>query len=151
MKYVIAAGVIAVSCIFGNAAFAQMMPCMSRVLSTGAYVPAQQIQGTSNHWAHAQFTPPMGYPTIVYGPSFFQLPRIMQVFTSIHECGHLQGTTSEFLANCYALRNGHWSPEQIRFIANYHRAVGPLPPQYGGSGSAFWQQTLATCPEFSAY
>jgi hypothetical protein len=92
-----------------------------------------------------------GNPTITYGPSFNQLPAVMQRFTRLHECGHLNSNMSadEFEANCYALKVGGWSKGQIREIANYIKSIPFLGFQYGGSGFAFWAGTVAKCPELA--
>jgi len=90
---------------------------------------------------------PDGWPTIVYGPTYFQLPPAMQRFTSAHECGHLRNqSTDEFAANCLALQSGGFTLAEVQFIGAFHQNIGPLPPNYGGSGAAFWAITVARCP-----
>lgn len=108
-------------------------------------VPVRQRTGQSPFWAHARWDPD-GWPSITYGPAYFRLPAIMQVFTSAHECGHLVlETQDEFDANCFALNNLSPTKQQESFIANFHRQLGPLPTQYGGSGVAFWAGTKQKC------
>ena len=115
--------------------------------------PAAQMYGDSPFWAHAAFPPAVQYPIIVYSHIFNSLPYLMQVFTQHHECGHITLTTSnEFHANCYALQqllNSGASANDIIFIRNFHYSVGPIGPQYGGSGAAFWQNTYNTCPQLA--
>ena len=90
-----------------------------------------------------------GWPAITYAPAFFSLPPIVQTFLSLHECGHLVlHTTDEFVANCYAVAQGHWNAEELSLIARSHLTVGRLPAQYGGSGDAFWSGTKAACPRY---
>ncbi|KFG69578.1 hypothetical protein JH26_09605 [Microvirga sp. BSC39] len=87
-------------------------------------------------------------PAITYGPTYFRLPSIMQVFTTAHECGHLVlQTNNEFEANCYALANAGLSAAQKAFVARYHKQVGLLPEQYGGNGEAFWDNTVELCSD----
>ncbi len=90
-----------------------------------------------------------GWPSITYAPAFFVLPPTVQTFLSLHECGHLVlHTTNEFLANCYAIAQGDWTPDELALIERSHISVGALPSQYGGSGAAFWAKTKATCPSY---
>lgn len=106
---------------------------------------AVHVTGPSPNWAHANWLPD-GTPMINYGPTYFSLPPAMQIFTSLHECGHIAlPTLNEFQANCYALRRFAPSPEIFNFLAMFHQSLGALPPQYGGNGIAFWSGTLAAC------
>lgn len=112
-------------------------------------VPVRQFVGPSNHWAHSLWMPD-GWPTIVYGPAYFQLPTVMQRFTSAHECGHLRNQSpDEFAANCLALQVGGFSFDEVQFIRSFHQNLGPLPANYGGSGSSFWLLTAARCPDLA--
>lgn len=121
--------------------------CMGRHYVTGGFVEVRQRTGSSMHWAHAAWDAD-GWPAITYSSAYFQLPETMQKFTSAHECGHLSmPTTNEFLANCYALSELPLSRIERDFVGTYHRHLGPLPAQYGGSGSEFWARTVATCSE----
>lgn len=121
--------------------------CMARH-ANGALVPVRERAGPSMFWAHAAWDPD-GWPAITYGPPFFQLPPIMQRLTVLHECAHLvERTSNEFLANCKALsilREQGLSEEDEQYIAQFHVQIGPLGPQYGGSGAAFWAGTLRIC------
>jgi hypothetical protein len=121
-------------------------PCTAMHGFTGQPVPVLQMPGWSPFWAHAQWMMD-GTPTITYGSAYFNLPSYMQVFTSIHECGHLVlRTTDEIEANCYAVFQGRWDPSTFQRIAAYHINFPlPLPPQYGGSGAEFWRLTMARC------
>ena len=118
--------------------------------ANGQLVPVRERPGPSMFWAHSSWDMD-GWPAITYGPPFFRLPPIMQEFTKFHECAHLaEQTTDEFQANCSALRamrSRGLSQQQENFIANFHRNIGPIGPQYGGSGVAFWQGTLQACGE----
>jgi hypothetical protein len=91
----------------------------------------------------------VGYlPTITYSLSYFRLEPKIQLFLSLHECGHLVlRTTNEFQANCYAVTHAAWTEPDLDLIGRRHEAVGLLPPQYGGSGHAFWVGTQKTCPQ----
>ena len=91
----------------------------------------------------------VGYlPTITYSLTYFRLEPRIQLFLSLHECGHLVlRTTNEFLANCYAVTHAAWTGTDLDLIGRRHEAVGLLPPQYGGSGHAFWAGTQRTCPQ----
>jgi hypothetical protein len=54
----------------------------------------------------------------------------------------------EIAANCEALktlRRRGLTQEQEQFIAEFHSSIGPLPAQYRGSGSAFWEATVEEC------
>jgi hypothetical protein len=132
----------------GSGATAQAS-CTARHLN-GQIVPVREVQGPSMFWAHAAWAPD-GWPTITYGPTYYQLPPIMRRFTTLHECAHLvERTTNEFGANCKALqvmRSQGLSPEEEAFIKNFHLSMRILGPQYGGSGSAFWFGTLQACGE----
>lgn len=115
---------------------------------TGQIVDAVEQNGYVGPFdAYANYSP-SGYPTISYGPSFYRLSPLMQEFVRIHECAHLALTTQdEVLSNCYALvtmRRRGLSPAEEADIEQFHLSRGPMLPQYGGSGSAFWNNTL-TC------
>jgi hypothetical protein len=44
------------------------------------------------------------------------------------------------------MRAAGLSIQEEQFIGQFHIQVGPLPPQYGGSGAVFWQRTIQRCP-----
>jgi hypothetical protein len=119
--------------------------CYARHQVSGATVQARERAGPSSFWAHAGWDPD-GWPAIVYGPAYFHLPLLVQQLTAIHECMHISvPTTDEFDANCRALqimRQRGLAKQQESLIAQVHINIGPLPPQYGGSGAAFWQGTI---------
>jgi hypothetical protein len=102
--------------------------------------------GTGFFEAVAQYAP-NGQPVITYSQQFLMHPPLLQQFIRLHECAHLAlPTQNEFAANCFALvklRQQGLPSQAEAFIAQYHLSKGFLPPQYGGSGLAFWQQTLA--------
>jgi hypothetical protein len=87
-----------------------------------------------------------GNPYIVLGASFFRLPEIMRAFTFMHECAHLvTRSPSEGQANCLALRVAReqgLTPEVEAEIAKFHYGLGLMPPQFGGSGKAYWEATV---------
>jgi hypothetical protein len=123
-------------------------PCVGRALN-GNSMPAMQMVGPSNFWAQTSW--PGGIPTITYSQPYFQLPPLMQKFTSLHECGHASTQNlNEFAANCYALQKGHFTKAEVAQIAAFHQGVGPIGPQYGGSGAAFWAGTVAMCPQLAS-
>lgn len=121
--------------------------CVARH-ANGSMVPVRERAGPSMFWAHASMDPD-GWPAITYGPPYFQLPPIMQRLTVLHECAHLvERTSNEFFANCKALsimRQQGLSAEDEQYIAQFHIQIGPLGPQYGGSGAAFWAGTQQMC------
>src|ERR1035441_4733387 len=137
---------------FHNKTYAQgipnVSPCMG-VAQHGMQVPANQVTGQPPAWAMTIW--PNGYPTIVYGPVYFQLPPLIQRFTSLHECGHAStGNPDEYAANCYALSAGNFTPAQIRLIRTFYQSLSmTIPPQYGGSGIGFWAGTMGECPQFN--
>lgn len=114
---------------------------------SGQVVLARERPGPSMFWAHAGWDPD-GWPAITYGPMFFNLPPLMQELTRIHECMHISvPTMNEFEANCRALdvmRQRGLSENDENSIAEYHMLpeLQILPPQYGGSGWAFWNGTI---------
>lgn len=133
-----------------SAAHAQGIPnaqgCTARHALSGQPVPVRQSVGPSQFWAQSRWDPD-GWPSITYNAPYFNLPPLMQTFTSAHECGHLVlQTDNELLANCFALRNLPLSGSDKQFIAQYHIGIGSIGPQYGGSGAAFWAGTVRTCP-----
>lgn len=121
------------------------VPCLGR---TANGMSAQVIQNTGpvNAWAMTMW--PNGIPMTTYGPMYFKLPPLIQRFTSLHECGHAStGDPNEFHANCFALQHGGFSQEQIQQIGRFYTNwLGSIPPQYGGTGTAFWAGTMAACP-----
>jgi hypothetical protein len=123
-------------------------PCMGTALN-GMQVPAYQITGQPPAWAMTFW--PNGIPTIVYGPMYFQLPPLIQRFTSLHECGHASTRNpDEYAANCYALSVANFSRRQVGQIRSFYEHLpGQLPPQYGGSGPGFWAGTVGECQQLS--
>ena len=76
-------------------------------------------------------------------------------FLAFHECAHARlGTPNEVVANCEAFRQmnalGELMPGDAQLLAVFHANLGPLPPQYGGSGVAFWAATKACILQFPA-
>lgn len=125
------------------------LACTAPHAANGVPVQVRQMLGPSQHFAHS-FWAPDGWPAIVYGQGYFAIPPLMQIFTSAHECGHLvNASASEPLANCFALQTLKLAPSQKLFIAQFHQNLGPLPPNYGGSGMQFWQLTRQLCPQLA--
>lgn len=136
----------------GSPSLAQSIPnarsCVATIPSTGQPVRVRAHVGASSFTAYASYDAD-GWPAITYAPRYFALPPTVQTFLSMHECGHLVlHTSNEFVANCYAMAQRHWRQDEIALIAASHLAVGRLPPQYGGSGAAFWAGTKRACPQF---
>jgi hypothetical protein len=121
------------------------IPCMGKAVSG---MPVQVTQNTGPVPAWAMTSWPGGLPMTTYGPMYFRLPPLIQRFTSLHECGHASTLNpNEYAANCFALANGGFSPAEIDAIGTFYLNLpGVFPPQYGGSGPAFWQGTFALCP-----
>ncbi len=76
-----------------------------------------------------------------------QLPIAMD-FLFYHECAHAQlATSNEVQANCGALirmrQEGLLGAGQEQALGQFHQNLGAQPPQYLGSGAAFWQATLS--------
>lgn len=121
--------------------------CVGRNRFSGSVIVPVEKQGETSDWAYAAFftDPVLGTPVIVYGPRFRAMPPLLQAFIRRHECQHAKGIQDEIAANCLALaqmRAQGLSPEQESFLERWHQAEGPLDPQYGGSGAAFWERTL---------
>lgn len=119
-------------------------PCIAQHPRTMQPVPVRQRRGPSPNWAHFTWDPD-GWPTIVYGPSYFAFGPTMQTFITIHECAHARGIPDEFLANCTAFAQHRFTPDQFAEMERTFNAIRWLPPQYGGSGAAFWAGTKNTC------
>ena len=120
--------------------------CMAPHALTGQTVQVIETGGLQS-WFRAWATyRPDGHPIIYYGQGFMALTPLMQRFVRLHECAHLiEAPRDEILANCRALqvfREQGLGEEDERLIAQHHIADGVLPPQYGGSGRAFWALTL---------
>lgn len=123
------------------------VPCMGTAVN-GMRVRVQQIRAQAPAWAMTSW--PYGAPVTAYSAIYFQLPPLLQDFTSRHECGHaVTRNPDEFAANCFALANGNYSPQQIAEIGQFFQNLPfPVGAQYGGSGAAFWSGTMARCPQF---
>jgi len=67
-----------------------------------------------------------------------------------HECAHARlPTSNEFVANAESIRQMQALGEissvaDLQWLGAFTQSIGPQPVQYGGSGAAFWQGTLAT-------
>ena len=111
-------------------------------------VPVAGINGPANgFWAYATYNG-MGWPTIIFDVSqIAQLPRIVWRFVYFHECAHLTiPTSNEVTANCEALKQmraeGEIDDRGERTVQRLMESLPTLPPQYGGSGRAFWRATM---------
>lgn len=111
-------------------------------------IRALQLVGPTPFAAQAIWGP--GYPpTIIYSSVYFRLSSTLQLFLSLHECGHLVlRTTNEFEADCYAIAHADWTKADLDLIERSHVNLGTLPSRYGGNGHAFWAGTKNTCPQY---
>lgn len=133
-----------------SGAIPNSLPCSARGPG-GKLVDAKHRSGLSGYIAHSNWDA-FGWPTITYSRTYFTLSPVVQRFTSLHECGHLSlGNRDEFVANCYALRNGNFTASEIAEIKGFHQRIGIMPSAYGGSGNGFWRRTIAVCSEFAGY
>lgn len=129
------------------------LTCYAPHARTGQSVPVAGINGSAGgFWGFATYNN-AGWPVIIFdmGP-LSRVPEIVVRFTYYHECSHLAGPTSdEIEANCVALkkmrRNGHLSQRGEAVVEETTRSLGRLPPQYRGSGNAFWDATLECAGE----
>jgi hypothetical protein len=95
---------------------------------------------------------PDGRPKIVIDSFVTESMReklpLARDFMFFHECAHIRrDTRDEVQANCEALREmrrrGLVDAEGERALGEFHARMGRLPLKYGGSGRAFWADTLA--------
>lgn len=95
---------------------------------------------------------PDGWPIIYFDTvtirSFQQNEPYMLDFIFYHECAHAADPArTEVEANCEAFlaldRLGLMDAAKEAAIAGTHRKWRRLPSRYGGSGPAFWDQTMA--------
>lgn len=93
-----------------------------------------------------------GWPVIYFDRvtmrSFLQTDPHMLDFIFYHECAHATGPErDEVEANCEAFlaleQLGMMDEQKAAAIAKTHRKWRRLPTRYGGSGSVFWEKTLA--------
>lgn len=133
-----------VSAVAANSVQAQ---CMARHLATGQIVQVIETPGLISSFRAFATHLPDGQPIIYYGQNYTVLSPLMKTFVSLHECAHLvEATSNEFYANCRALqimRQRGLTPQDEQLIAQSHYNDGYLPRQYGGSGAAFWNRTIA--------
>lgn len=111
-------------------------------------VPVAGINGNAGgFWGLATYNP-WGWPMIIFDVNILpRLPAIVKRLVYYHECAHLSlPTLDEVRANCEGLRrmrgNGDISPSQEDELRNIFYSLGSLPPQYGGSGKVFWDNTM---------
>jgi hypothetical protein len=143
--------------VFFSLSYIENVSAQSTVGPNGAscmtpWGPAIQMNGNGPAWALTRVPPMVPQPVIIYTPLFYQLPPYMQVFTSDHECGHANGATDEFTANCFALNllfQKGGNAQTVLMIRQFHYGIGAVGPQYGGSGMAFWQLTYQRCPQLA--
>lgn len=126
----------------------QASSCIGRNYYTLQPAAAFEQNSTSmlgNAYAVTNFDPTSGIPVITFGPRFYQLQPLLQVFTRYHECQHASGVLDELGANCGALINMRslgLSRAEEDVIAQWHRQEGLIGAQYGGTGEAYWANTL---------
>lgn len=131
----------------GDVANLEDFQCIGKGRFTGAAVVPTETYGDPPGRAYAviYFDPVHGTPLIVYGSRYRLIAPLLQSFIRRHECQHAKGVQDEIAANCAALvqmRAVGLTTEQEGQIARWHIAEGAIDPQYGGSGAAFWEQTL---------
>lgn len=124
--------------------------CTARHIGSGMLVQVRQRATTQQGWAWAISNwDPDGWPVITYYSGYLNLPPLMQLFSTAHECGHLvMGSTDEIAANCFAVANLGLTRQQLQFVGNFHIQLGSIGSQYGGTGAAFWSATMQRCPQF---
>ncbi len=97
-----------------------------------------------------------GWPVIFFDQVTMQAMRDkdphMLDFIFYHECAHATDPArDEIEANCEAYleldRLGLMNDTLDRALAHTHRKMMRLPSRYGGSGSAFWDKTMACVGE----
>lgn len=122
--------------------------CYARHAVTGQVVPVVGVNGNAGGFMGYATYDPTGWPTIIFDVAqLSSQPPIMWRFIYYHECAHLEiPTTDEVRANCAALlqmRNReNMTPYEEQIIASSVMSRPVLPPQYGGSGTAFWNATM---------
>ena len=94
----------------------------------------------------------------VYGPQL--TPALQQRGVNLvieqlafHECAHARlPTSNEYVANAESIKQmqalGELLPGDLQWLAYFTSSLGAQPPQYGGSGAAFWQGTLQVLAQF---
>lgn len=113
---------------------------------TGQRVPVRHIVGNAGGYRAYATADNSGYPIIIYSDLYFGVSNTSQRFTAFHECGHHEWATSnEIAANCYALNAMNPTRAQLDHLRDEMYAIPVLEPQYGGSGRAFWDLTMANC------
>jgi hypothetical protein len=129
--------------------------CFARTLNGQLELPVPGMNDDGiPYWGYATYNQ-SGLPFILFNISrLSQYPAIVTRFTYYHECAHLQiPTSNEIDANCTALRNmranGDLTAREEELVEMATRSTGILAPQYGGSGDAFWDATIACAGERS--
>ncbi len=124
------------------------LTCYAPHAATGQVVPVRGMNGNAGgFWGFATYDH-SGWPTIIFDVAqLIRLPFIVTRFTYYHECAHLTiPTKDEVVANCVGLKNmrraGHIDRQGEATIGRVMNSLPYLPPQYGGSGGAYWQATL---------
>jgi hypothetical protein len=132
---------------FGPPTIPFAQTCMAWNMA-GQPVPVQHVVAPlTNVWAVAN---PMPVPTITYGPMYFSLPPLVQRLTARHECAHLAvPTTNEIQATCAALYEIQFNADQKHYLRVFFDQLGPVGPQYGGTGAAYWDLVRSACPDVS--
>jgi hypothetical protein len=124
--------------------------CMGVNQMTGqsVFVPGVNGQLLVGNPARARWDP-SGAPYIIFDPvQIAAKPPYERKFIFFHECAHVAiPTLDEVAANCRALievrSRGLLSPAEEQGLEAATRALGPLQPIYLGSGTAFWNATVA--------
>ena len=93
-----------------------------------------------------------GWPVIYFDKVVLKAMLVsdphMADFIFYHECAHARDPAkSEIEANCEAFlqlqQQGLMTPAKEYALGATHRRMLRLPSRYGGSGEAFWEQTMA--------
>jgi hypothetical protein len=153
--------ILALSLVIANASVAQVPPtyvdpdgvlqltCRAPHRATGQLVPVLGVNGYANgFWGFATYNA-AGWPTIIFDAAQLSgLPSIVARYVYYHECAHLTvPTTNEFMASCQGLKamrhRGHITTSQEETLRRVHYSLPSLGPQYGGSGRALWEGTVA--------
>lgn len=125
------------------------LTCTARHQFNGQPVPVAGINGhAGGFWGFATYNA-AGWPIMIFDVSQLrQHPIFVARFIYYHECAHLaEETRNEVEANWKGLiamrAAGHISANEEASLGQITRSLGPLGPQYGGSGQALWAATMA--------
>jgi len=111
--------------------------------------------GASTTWNLAQLNNLANMAVVLAGSTFHTSdPQVLLRAQTLvieqlafHECAHARlPTANEFAANAESIEQmqalGEITPADLQWIGTFTQSLGPQPPQYGGSGAAFWAGTI---------